>query len=136
MSQQQLFYETLFDALGADIAAAGGFKTVASRLWPSESLTTSAARLRNSINETQPQKLCPEEVLQIKRLAREAGSTATVDFEAQQLGYAVTWVDPKDEAEGLRRELRDLMDIVNRKLDRIEKADERAATGAALKAVR
>jgi hypothetical protein len=126
MSQQELFFESVLDALGSDIAAAGGFKTVASKLWPAESLTTSAARLRNALNPEQPQKLCPEEVLQIKRLAYEVGATATVDFEAQQLGYVCTWVDPEDESEQLGREIRDLLEAVNRKLDRKAKAEERA----------
>jgi hypothetical protein len=125
MNQQVLFYDSLFDAIGADIAAAGGFKTVASKLWPAESLSTSAARLRNSINAEQPQKLCPDELLQIKRLAYEHGSTATVDYEAQQLGYQVTWVDPKDEADELRRQIADQLAEVSRKLDRIERAETR-----------
>jgi hypothetical protein len=125
MSQQEMFFDSLFDAIGADIAAAGGFKAVAHKLWPSESLTTSAARLRNSINPEQPQKLCPDEVLQIKRLAYEHGSTATVDYEAQQLGYQTVWTDPKDEADELRREVRDLLATVTRKLDRIERAEDR-----------
>lgn len=126
MSQQQLFFETLFDAIGADIAAAGGFKVVASKLWPAEPLATSAARLRNSINPEQAQKLCPDELLQIKRLAYAVGSTACVDFEAQQLGYVCTWVDPADEAEQLNREVRDLLALVNRKLDQKTRAEDRA----------
>lgn len=125
MNQQVLFFDSLFDAIGADIAAAGGFKIVASKLWPSESITTSSARLRNSINTEQPQKLCPDELLQLKRLAYEVGSTATIDYEAQQLGYQTVWVDPKDEAGALRRDVRELLATVNRKLDRIERADER-----------
>lgn len=133
MNQTALFHENVYDAIGADISAAGGFKAVASKLWPAESLSTSAARLRNSINPEQPQKLCPDEVLQIKRLAREAGSTATVEYEAAQLGYQIQWVDPKDQADELRREVRDMLAAVSKKLDRIERADERAA---GLKAVR
>ena len=126
MNQQALFFETVFDAIGADIAAAGGFKTVASKLWPAEPLSTASARLRNSINPDQPQKLCPLEVLAIKRLAKEAGSTATVDYEAQQLGFQVTWLDPRDQAEELRRELSQQLAEVSRKLDLISRADERA----------
>lgn len=126
MSQQELFFESILDALGSDIAAAGGFKTVASKLWPAESLTTSAARLRNALNSGQPQKLCPEEVLQIKKLAYEHGSTATVDFEAQQLGFQCNWIEPEDQSEQLNREVRDLLALVNRKLDQKAKADERA----------
>jgi hypothetical protein len=125
MNQQQLFFEHIFDALGADIVAAGGFKVVASKLWPAEALTTSTARLRNALNPEQAQKLCPSEVLQIKRLAYEVGSTATVDYEAAQLGYECNWISPEDEAAKLDREIRDLLECVNRKLDRKAKADER-----------
>jgi hypothetical protein len=124
VNQTALFHDTVYDALGADIAAAGGFKVVSGKLWPAES--NSAAKLRNALNPDQPHKLCPDEVLQIKRLAYEHGSTATVDYEAQQLGYQCNWIDPQDEADALRREVRDLLASVTRKLDRIERADERA----------
>jgi hypothetical protein len=128
VNQSALFHDTIYDAIGADIAAAGGFKVVAGKLWPTES--NAAAKLRNSINPEQPHKLCPDEVLAIKRLAREAGSNATVEYEAQFLGYQVAWVDPKDQAEELRREVRDLLENVTRKLDRIERVE------TSLKAVR
>lgn len=125
MNQSALFHDTIYDALGADIAAAGGFKVVAAKLWPTE--TNAAAKLRNSINPDQPHKLCADEVLAIKRLAREFGSTATVGYEAQQLGFQVTWVDPKDEADELRRRIADQLAILNRMMGRLERADERAA---------
>ncbi len=133
MNQSALFHENIYDALGSDIAAAGGFKVVAGKLWPTEGTATASAKLRNSINPDQPHKLCADEVLAIKRLAREAGSTATVDYEAQQLGFQVSWVDPADEADELRRDVRDMLAAVSKKLDRIERADERAA---GLRAVR
>lgn len=123
MNQSSLFHESLADAIGADIAASGGFKVVAGKLWPAESNATQ--KLRNCLNADQPHKLAPDELLQIKRIAYEHGSTATVDFEAQQLGYQCTWIDPEDEAAKLDREIRDLLDCVNRKLDRKAKADER-----------
>ena len=131
MNQSALFHDTIYDALGADIAAAGGFKVVAGKLWPTEA--NGAAKLRNSLNPEQPHKICPEDALAIKRLAREVGSTATVDYEAQQLGFQATWLDPKDEADELRREVRDLLEVVTRKLDRIERAEERGATLKAVK---
>ncbi len=133
MNQVALFHETIYDALGADIAAAGGFKVVAGKLWPTEGTATAAAKLRNSINPEQPHKLCADEVLAIKRLAREFGSTATVDYEAQQLGFQVAWVDPKDEADELRRRIADQLATLNRMVGRLERADERAS---GLKAVR
>lgn len=123
MNQGALFHDSLGDAIGADIAAAGGFKVVAAKLWPAES--NSAQKLRNCLNDTQPHKLSPDEVLQIKRFAYEHGSTCTVDYEAQQLGYQCTWIEPEDQSEKLNREVRDLLALVNRKLDLKAKADER-----------
>jgi hypothetical protein len=126
VNQSSLFFETVYDALGADIAAAGGFKVVAGKLWPSEAPATATQKLRNTLNADQPHKLCPDEVLQIKRLAYEHGSTATVDYEAQQLGYECNWIEPEAEAAKLDREIRDLLDTVNRKLDRKAKAEDRS----------
>jgi hypothetical protein len=131
-SQRVLFHDSVWDAISTDIMAMGGFKVVAAKLWPSKDLTAAANTLRNAVNPEQAQKLCPDELMQIKRLAREVNSTATIDYEAQQLGFQVTWIDPKDQAEALRREVRDMLEIVSRKLDRIERAEERAVT---LKAV-
>jgi hypothetical protein len=126
VNQSALFHDTIYDAIGADIAAAGGFKVVAGKLWPSEASTTAATKLRNSINIDQPHKLCPDEVLAIKKLAYEHGSTATVDYEAQQLGYRCEWLDPQDEAEQLRRETRDLLAKVLKNQERLDRAEERA----------
>lgn len=120
MNQNALFYDSLFDALGTDIAAAGGYKAVAGKLWPAESPTTAAAKLRNSINPDQPQKLCPEEVLQIKRLAQEAGSTATIQYEAQQLGFVVTWVSPEDELQRIERETHEMLRAITKRLERAD----------------
>lgn len=118
--QHVLFHDTIFDALGADIAAAGGFKAVAGKLWPAENPITAATKLRNAINPEQAQKLCPAEVLQIKRLAREVGSAATVNYEAQQLGYAVTWIDPEDELERIERENNELLRALMKRMERAE----------------
>lgn len=123
MKQSALFHDTVHDALGADIAAAGGFKAVAGKLWPAE--PGGAAKLRNALNPDQPHKLCPDEVLQIKRLAYEVGSVATVEYEAAQLGYEITWVDPKDEGDQLRRDYIEAAKNMQRLAERITRADER-----------
>jgi len=104
MKQRALFHDSIFDAIGADIAAAGGFKVVASKLWPSKDMTVAANVLRNAINPDQAQKLDVEEVLRIKQLAKEHDSFATVSYEAQQLHFQVTWIEPEDELTKLLRE--------------------------------
>lgn len=120
MNQAALFHDTIFDALGADIAAAGGFKVVAGKLWPAENPATAATKLRNAVNPEQAQKLCPEEVMQIKRLAREAGSTATIQYEGQQLGYAVTWIEPEDELQRIERENNELLKALTKRMERAD----------------
>ena len=123
MTQKDLWYDTIFDAIGADIAAAGGFKVVAGKLWPAD--TGGAAKLRNSINPDQPQKLCPQEVMAIKRLAQEAGSTATIQYEATQLGYVCTWVEPEDELERIERENNELLKAIAKRMERAEQLRSR-----------
>ncbi|HEX7113743.1 MAG TPA: hypothetical protein VF193_01315, partial [Steroidobacter sp.] len=59
-------------------------------------------------------------LLQIKRLAQEAGSSATVQYEAQQLGYVCTWVDPEDELERIERENNELLKQLLRRQERAE----------------
>lgn len=126
MNQTALWHDTIFDALGADIAAAGGFKVVASKLWPSSDPATAATKLRNAVNPEQAQKLCPDEVLQIKRLAKEAGSTATIAYEAHQLAYEITWINPEDELERIERENNELLKALLKRQERAEQLRSRA----------
>jgi hypothetical protein len=118
LNQTALFHDTIYDALGADIAACGGFKVVAGKLWPAESPTAAATKLRNAINPDQAHKLCPEEVLQIKRLAKEAGSYATVTYEARELAFDFSWIHPEDEAKRIQRRAVELMEQLQRELKR------------------
>lgn len=120
MNQTALFHDTIYDALGADIAAAGGFKVVAGKLWPAESPTSAAAKLRNAINPDQQQKLCPEEVMRIKRLALEVGSSATITYESHQFGYLVQWIEPEDELQRIERENNELLKALTKRMERAD----------------
>jgi hypothetical protein len=118
MNQQQLFYDTIFDALGADIAACGGIKVVAGKLWESESVTSGSQKLRNALNPEQPHKLCPTEVLMIKHMAKAVGSFATVNYEARELAFDVTWIRPEDEAERIHQRAVKAMEELQKELRR------------------
>lgn len=113
------------EAIAEDIKALGGRKKLAPRLWPAEDEETAQERLKAALAPGHKQALKPSEVLKIKQWARDVGSCALVNFEAQELGYRVEWVDPKDEADELRRDVRDLLQNVSQKLDRIERAEQR-----------
>jgi hypothetical protein len=116
MNQQALFFETIFDAIGADIAACGGFKAVAGKLWPTESVTTASAKLRNCVNPDQPHKLCPQEVLRIKQLAKEVGSFATISFESTELGFKFNFVEAQQEARAIHERCLAALEIIQRDL--------------------
>jgi hypothetical protein len=126
MKQKEFWYDTIYDALGADISAAGGFKEVSGKLWPSENPTSASSKLRNAINPDQAQKLSADEIVQIKRLALAEGSTATISYEAQQLGYEVTWVEPEDEIERIERENNELLKAILKRQERSEQLRTKA----------
>jgi hypothetical protein len=128
VNQVALFHDNICDAIGADIAAAGGYKAVAGKLWPAD--PSGAAKLRNCLNPDQPHKLCPEELLAIKKLAHESGATAIVDYEAAQLGYQVTWISPEDELERIERENNELLKALLKRQARADELKERAALRA------
>jgi len=132
MQQNQLFHDSVYDALGADVASIGGVKKVACALWPTLEPSIAAARLRSALNPEHAQKLDPEEVMTIKRLAQEAGSSSTVQYEAQQLGYVVTWVSPEDEADRIERENNEML----KRLLRNQERAEQLRTRSQLKAVK
>lgn len=130
MNQTALWHDTIYDAIGADIAAAGGFKVVAGKIWPNTDPATGATKLRNAVNPEQAQKLCPQEVMIIKRLAKEHGSTATIDYEARDLSYRVEWIDPEDELEQIERENNELLKAILKRQERAEQLRTRAQVRA------
>lgn len=103
MHQTALFHDSIYDALGADVAAIGGIKKTAALLWPTN--TDAAGRLRACLSTEHAQKLDVEEVLSIKRLAKEVGSFATVTYEAQLLAFKIEWIKPEDEKADLQRQV-------------------------------
>ena len=135
MSAQEDMIFSWDEALAADIKALGGRKKVAPRLWPGEDEETANERLKAALSPGHRQQLKPTEVLKIKKWAREVGSDALVRFEDQELGRRGEWLDPENEAEQIRRELRDEFRALNQKMDRLARAEERAAQSAELRAV-
>lgn len=104
--QQVLWHDTIFDAVGSAVQAAGGAKKVAGKLWPALDSTSATARLRASLNPDHAQKLCPLELLLILRLAKEIGDNSIMDFLARDAGYEIKPLAPieaKKRAKRVRR---------------------------------
>jgi hypothetical protein len=134
MNPRALFHETIYDAIGEDIAAIGGFKVVAGKLWQAESPTTASAKLRNMVNPEQPHKLAPDELLMIKRLAKDVGSFATITFESRELSFDITWINAADEAARTHQRCLDLLEQVHKEMKRAN--DTIANTKAQIRAIK
>jgi hypothetical protein len=104
--QDELWHDTVFDALGAAVQAAGGAKRVAGRLWPALDSTSATARLRGSLNPDHAQKLDLDEIVMVLRLGKEAGDNSVMEFLARDLGYEIKPLAPaeaKKRAKRMRR---------------------------------
>lgn len=102
--QNKLFHDSPEDALTTDVLAAGGYKKVGSHLRTDLTPEQAAAWLRACLNVERAEKLGPGHVIEIKRLAKESGSHATIDYEASELSFQVEWVEPEAELTKLLRE--------------------------------
>jgi hypothetical protein len=98
-------FETLNDALIECVKAAGGSKHVGNKVWPEKPIDAAQRHLLNCLNEGKAERLTPEQVLLIAKLARSKGCHAYAEFVAADMGYAAPVpVEPKDEAAELKRQ--------------------------------
>jgi hypothetical protein len=125
--QTSLFHDSIYDAAGSVVIAAGGKKKVSKLLWPHLKDSTAETRLSHCLSDEFPEKLGPEEMAFLRRLGREIGCHAIAEYEASEAGYAPPQpVNPVDEAEALRRDIRDLLLAANRKMERLDRTESRA----------
>lgn len=122
MSQSSLFYESFTDALRDTVRACGGAKVVGSKLWPEKSPDAAARLLADCLNEHRAERLSPDHVLMLARLAKERGCHAIVHFQCQELGYTVpSPVEPHDEAAELQRQYIEATRALLKMSERIER---------------
>lgn len=131
MQQNKLFFDTVYDALGSDILNAGGYKVVSGKLWPNMKQASAYARLKSCIDEHKDEKLDPEEVHAIAKMAKDAaGSSSYLAYTGQELNCKYEDVEPEDELTALLREyLRDKQQQTKRE-SRIDSLIERSGLRA------
>jgi hypothetical protein len=106
MTQDQLFYEDVFDVARSAVQHAGGAKKVAERLWPTKAPQQATKELLDCLNRNSERKLCLEEFIAVLRMAREAGFHQAKHWIDSELGYQPTPPrDPKVERDRLADEL-------------------------------
>lgn len=100
-----LFHETLADALRDCIMACGGSKCVGAKLWPEKDPDAAGKLLNDCLNDAKREKLSPEQVLLVLRMARAKGCHAGMQFISRDLGYADPQpIEPEDERAKLQRQ--------------------------------
>jgi len=98
MNQPPLFVESVYDALRAIVAQLGGPKTVGARLWPAKSVDDARRQLLDALNPDRHEKLDPEQVVLLFRLAREADFHVAKHWLDSETGYLPsTPADPTEE---------------------------------------
>lgn len=117
-----VLYDTLNDALIDCVKACGGSKQVGHAIWPAKGVEGGQRHLLACLNPDRNEKLSPDEVLLIARMARDKGCHIYMEFLAQALSYAKPEpVDPQDEIKELLRrqnELREQLLADNARLTR------------------
>ena len=112
-------YETLIEC----VKAIGGSKVAGIALWPAKGVEASQRHLLACLNPERNEKLGPDEVLHVLRLARERGCHAVMQFYADQLSYSAAPVEPKDEADELRRQFIESTRTLAKMAQRIEQLE-------------
>lgn len=129
--QTVLWYDSIQDAIGAVVQSLGGKKKVAPKLWPHVKPETAYTRLAHCLSDEFPEKLSPEELLFLITEGRQAGCHAILMYLSQEGGYAPPApIDPLDETDQLRRDIRDGLVKLNRMYERLERAEVKAGVRA------
>ncbi len=115
-------YENVNEVLIDCVKACGGSKVVGIALWPAKGVEAAQRNLLACLNADRNEKLSPDEVLLIARMAREKGCHLYMEFLAADLGYTVPApVDPEDELAELLRRSNELRAQQIAASDRVEK---------------
>lgn len=135
-NQQSLFHDSVHDAAGAVILSLGGKKHVAQLLWPHLKPESAYTRLAHCLSEDDQQKFSIQELMFLMREGRKIGDHSLVAYVNQDAGYGPPVpVDPVDEAEQLRRDIRDELASLNKRMARLERIESRERVESRIKAV-
>jgi len=97
--------DSINDALEECVRAAGGSKVVGVAIWPAKGVEAAQRQLLACLNPDRNEKLGPDEMLLVMRLARARGCHIGMQYLARELSYAEPVpVSVQDQADELRRQ--------------------------------
>lgn len=119
------------EALIAAVKALGGSKQVGPMLWPEKAPDAAQRALLDCLNPERPAHLTPEQVVLIGTKARDKGCHVIIQFLAATWSYAEPQpVEPRDEADELRRQFIAATAELSRMADRIQALEKLPAVRA------
>ena len=87
------------------VRACGGSKQVGPQLWPEKTPDAAQRLLLSSLNEDRPEKLSPEQLSLVLRLAKAKGCHAGINALCDALGYShPVPIEPREEAAELQKQ--------------------------------
>jgi hypothetical protein len=120
-------------ALRGTIDALGGAKVVGSALWPELSVDAGHRRLLDCLNQDRQQRLDPEKLLLLLKLARAKGIHLAMAWILEDVGYAPPQpIEPIDEMAELQKQFiraAETIEAISKRIDRVrlKGVGERAA---------
>jgi len=127
-------FEDMLDALAAVVHELGGYKKIGCLLRPELSTKPEGASqwMRDCLNKEKRERLNPEQVMLLLRLAREAGYHAAKHWIDSELGYEQgSPLNPQDQLADLQRRFIESVHLQRQIADHIERL-----THAPIKVVR
>lgn len=123
MSQEPLFYESLYEALKEIVRMHGGNKPVGGLLWPQKTPEAARNLLSNCLDGSRPEKLDPEQVMLLLKMGREKNCHAAMNYIARETGYADPLpIEPDNERARLQREFIEAQKAMQALAGRMERA--------------
>lgn len=119
--------ESFNDALIEAVKVCGGSKVVGLAIWPAKGVEAAQRHLLACLNQERAEKLGLDEAEHIMKMAREKGCHAPMQYLSHALSYAEPApVEPKDEADELKRQLLTMGANLQKALARLDQLGRRA----------
>lgn len=97
-------YEDFNDALHDAVLSLGGYKKVGPTMWPEKPIDEASQLLRHCLNNERREKLSPDQVRLLLRMARQVEFHGAIWFLADECGYARPQPkNPEDEKARVQR---------------------------------
>lgn len=118
------------DALVECVKACGGSKVVGPALWPTKDVDAAQRHLLACLNPDRSEKLGPEAVMVVLRMARDSGCHVGMQYLCAQLGYTEPKpIEPEDTRAELQREFIESTKRLGKLAERIESIAMPASRG-------